>query len=68
MIIKVQGEASAQALFDLFNGQGVSWCQPTKKGDSWHVIRLRISPEKHLETRRFIEDCFPNMPLGFKQP
>lgn len=66
MIIKVQGEANAQSLFDLFNGQGVTWYQPTRKGDSWHAIQIRIPTEKHLETKLFVKDCFPKMRISFK--
>lgn len=42
MIIRILGYANAQALFDYFNGQGVTWAEPTNKKSAWHTIRINI--------------------------
>jgi len=65
MLIKVQGQANALALFDVLSVRGVTWSEPTKKGDSWHTLYVKIAPEDWHKEKDFIKDCFPRMKISF---
>lgn len=65
MKFKAQGYASAQAVFDVLNGSGVLWGEPTQKGDSWHVFKLQQSTEQQEQTKQFLLDCFPKIRFSF---
>jgi hypothetical protein len=58
MLIKVQGYADAQAIFDVLNGTGVQW---RERGGGWH--ELRTTDETCEE---YIRKCFPNARITFK--
>lgn len=66
MIIRVLGYANAQAIFDYFNGKGVTWGEPTKKNDNWHTIRVNIPQHDYFTTKWDCIDAFPKARLSFK--
>lgn len=66
MIIRVLGYPNALALFDYFNGQGVTWSEPTNKKSAWHTLRVNIKPENYFATKFDCLQVFPNARLSFK--
>lgn len=66
MKIKVQGEANAQAIFDYFNGTGVTWSEPHEKGDSWHLLTVNIPMHDYFATKFDVKKSFPKMRFSFK--
>lgn len=57
--IKVFSEANAQALFDAFNGKGVTWIGPAK-GLYAHVLIVKDEPCAD-NAAEFIKRAFPEM-------
>ena len=66
MIIRVLGYSNALALFDYFNGQGVTWAEPTNKRSSWHTLRVNIPMHDYFATKFDCLKAFPNARLSFK--
>lgn len=66
MIIRVLGYPTAQALFDYFNGQGVTWSEPANKKNAWHTLRVNIKHEDYFATKFDCQQAFPNARLSFK--
>ena len=66
MIIRILGYADAQAVFDYFNGQGVTWAEPTNKKSAWHTLRVNIKTEDYFATKFDCIQAFPRARMSFK--
>lgn len=55
--LKVQGAPAAQALFDLFNGNGVSW---SELGGGWHQLELKNWAGTEYAALVHARQCFPS--------